>query len=70
MNTTPNWHPFGRPRAEDLALLAAGEETGWWDETGRPAPFPEDFLDPNAGWTTDQDTGINPATNDPENPSF
>lgn len=70
MTTTPNWHPFGRTRAQDFALLAAGKETGWWDENGRPAPFPEDFLDPNAGWTIAQDTNINPATDDPENPPF
>lgn len=70
MTTTPNWHPLGRTRAEDLALLNAGKETGWWNETGRPAPFPGDFLDPNAGWTTTQDTGNEPATNNHENPSF
>src|SRR5690625_1046829 len=29
--------------AQDLALLASGQETGWWDETGRPAPWPEGF---------------------------
>lgn len=23
-------------RADDLALLAAGHETGWWDEHGQP----------------------------------
>lgn len=36
----------------DLAVLAAGEETGWWDDTGAPAPWPEDF------WLADG--GINP----------
>ena len=30
-------------RKRDLALLAAGYDTGWWDEDGRPAPWPEDF---------------------------
>ena len=46
----------------DLALLAAGEETGWWDDRGRPAPWPEDF------WLADGT--INPdwqtAATDPE----
>jgi len=27
------------PRAE----LAAGTETGWWDDDGIPAPWPENF---------------------------
>jgi hypothetical protein len=25
-------------REHDLATLAAGGHTGWWDEHGRPAP--------------------------------
>ena len=25
-------------------------ETGWWGEHGVPAPWPDDFLDPNSGW--------------------
>ena len=36
-------HPYLDRRQHDLDLLAAGEETGWWDEHGTPAPFPEDF---------------------------
>ena len=40
----------------DLALLAAGDETGWWDDTGAPAPWPEDFWmadgSINPDWTT------------------
>ena len=36
-------------REHDLAALAAGGHTGWWDETGRPAPFPDDFFDPDTG---------------------
>jgi len=35
-------------RAKDLADLAAGLETGWWD--GRPAPWPDDFLDDASDW--------------------
>ena len=30
-------------RERDLALLAAGHETGFWDDDGRPAPWPDDF---------------------------
>ena len=37
-------------REIDHALLAAGEETGWWNEHGVPAPFPDDFFDPDSGW--------------------
>jgi hypothetical protein len=33
-----------------LELLAAGHDTGWWDERGNPEPWPEDFLDPDSGW--------------------
>lgn len=44
------WHPYGRTLGEDQALLDAGFETGWWGEDGAPAPWPQDFLDPEAGW--------------------
>lgn len=37
-------------REHDLAILAAGGFTGWWDETGQPAPFPNDFFDPDSDW--------------------
>ena len=30
-------------RLEDLTLLEAGHETGFWDEHGRPAPWPDDI---------------------------
>ena len=40
----------GHTREEYLATLAAGVETGWCDERGIPAPWPDDFLDPNSGW--------------------
>ena len=40
----------GFTQAEYLRALAAGHETGWWDERGIPAPWPDDFLDPNSGW--------------------
>ncbi|NMR31797.1 hypothetical protein [Crystallibacter degradans] len=51
--------PHASPHAPDLALLTAGCDTGWWDEHGRPAPWPEDFWLPdgtiNPIWR--QDTG-------------
>jgi hypothetical protein len=40
----------GLTRPSYLKLLAAGHDTGWWDEHGKPAPWPEDFLDPDSGW--------------------
>ena len=27
----------------DLALLTAGHDTGFWDEHGNPAPWPDDI---------------------------
>ena len=42
----------GFTQAEYLATLEAGYETGWWNERGVPAPWPDDFLDPNSGWHT------------------
>lgn len=40
------------PTREDQQIVPAGHETGWWDDNGRTAPWPDDFLDPEAGWTT------------------
>ncbi|HEY5840794.1 MAG TPA: hypothetical protein VIU11_16405 [Nakamurella sp.] len=37
-------------RAKDLADLAAGLKTCWWDDTGRPAPWPDDFFDDDSDW--------------------
>lgn len=37
-------------RQHDLEILAAGGITGWWDEHGQPAPFPDDFHDPDTDW--------------------
>jgi hypothetical protein len=31
-------------------LLAAGHETGAWDENGNPASWPQDVLDLDSGW--------------------
>jgi hypothetical protein len=33
----------GHTQAEYLRALAAGYETGWWDDNGVPAPWPDDF---------------------------
>ena len=69
MNTsTTQWHPFGRTEEEDLATLNNGGQTGWADEHGRPAPWPHDFLDPTAGWTSNN--GQNDAVTTAENPPF
>ena len=62
---TRKWHPFRRTREEDLAILNNGGQTGWADENGRPAPWPQDFLDPNAGWVPENNT-----QNAAENPPF
>ncbi len=37
-------------REHDLAVLTAGGYTGWWDEHGQPAPWPEDFFNPDSDW--------------------
>lgn len=55
-------------RAHDLALLAAGQETGFWGEDGKPAPWPEDFLDPDSGWAPDGNTDNTPPA--PGEPPF
>ncbi len=44
-------------RGDDSALLAAGHETGWWDEHGRPAPWPEDFWRPDGTINPDWQPG-------------
>ena len=53
--TTPK--PSMSQHEHDLAALAAGSFTGWWDERGQPAPFPDDFTDPDNDWRpTSNDT--------------
>ena len=37
------WAPAHLDHLSDAELLAQGYETGWWDEHGIPAPWPEDF---------------------------
>ena len=43
-------------RQHDLAVLTAGGETGWWDEHGMPAPWPDDFFDADTEWRPDADS--------------
>ncbi len=46
-----------------LDQLAATGYTGWYDQDGVPAPWPEDFLDPDSGWqptTGDHTNTANP----------
>ncbi|GAB3767362.1 hypothetical protein [Microlunatus parietis] len=43
-------HGPGFTQDQYRAALEAGYETGWWDDTGRPAPWPDDFLDESSGW--------------------
>jgi hypothetical protein len=47
----------GFTQAEYLRALAAGYETGWWNDRGVPAPWPDDYLDPNSGWQPSDQPG-------------
>lgn len=67
---TRHWHPFGRTEEEDLNILKKGGDTGWWDDSGRPAPWPRHFLDPDAGWTNGTSHADDPDMEDPKNPPF
>lgn len=69
-DTPGRFHPFGRSHDQDLQLLADGAETGWWDDTGCPAPWPQDFLDPAAGWSAPAASAARPIDDDPDNPPF
>lgn len=62
---TRQWHPYGRTEEEDLTILHNSGDSGWSDSNGIPAPWPQDFLDPNAGWITGDNT-----LSAPENPPF
>lgn len=63
MNRHPE-HPDAEQRARlNDALLTTGAETGFWDDDGRPAPWPDDIED----WTLY--TG-KPITRDPAEPAF
>jgi len=60
-------HPDIPTQAEretrNAALLAADTETGFWDDHGRPAPWPEDLKN----WTPDTQQ---PRTPEPGQPPF
>jgi hypothetical protein len=43
----------GMPGQFYLNQLAATGYTGWYDENGVPAPWPEDFCKPGSGWRPD-----------------
>jgi hypothetical protein len=50
----------GYTQAEYQATLQAGHETGWWDERGIPAPWPDDFLLPDGTPNPDWQPGTGP----------
>jgi hypothetical protein len=63
--TCPEPHDIigpGHPRQAYLDILTAGGDTGWYDEHGVPAPWPDDFCDPDSRWhpTGGDATTINP----------
>ncbi|AHI21618.1 hypothetical protein PBI_COLLEEN_29 [Corynebacterium phage Colleen] len=49
-HTDGRFHPFGRGLGQDLAWIEQGEDTGWFGPDGNPVSWPQDFLDPEAGW--------------------
>jgi len=58
------FHPLaGISPAIDLALLHAGYETGFWDDNGNPAPWPDDIDE----WSP---TTHDPITPEPGEPPF
>jgi hypothetical protein len=61
-------HHRGLPDAGERARLnaalhATGAETGWWDQDGRPAPWPDDIDD----WRPET---AEPITPEPGQPAF
>ena len=57
--------PDAEERAKlNAALDATGAETGFWDDHGRPAPWPDDIDDWTPAGTPD------PTTPKPEQPPF
>jgi hypothetical protein len=58
------WIPDPEQRAElNAALLATGADTGFWDDHGRPAPWPDDIEE----W---RPTTSEPVTPEPGQPPF
>ena len=64
--TSPTPHPPFPDQAErqrlNAALATTGTETGFWDDHGRPAPWPDDIDQ----WTPTSD----PITPEPGQPPF
>lgn len=64
--TDPASHPYIPSRAErealNAALLATGTETGFWDDDGRPALWPDDISQwtPAIGEPADRGLGEQP----------
>jgi hypothetical protein len=58
-----NYPGPGLTRDEYLTILRAGGETGFWDDHGRPAPWPDDFDE----WSP---TTTEPITPKPGQPPF
>lgn len=51
----------GHSQADYLRALAASYETGWWDERGVPASWPEELREwPEDPITTDQSVTLEP----------
>jgi hypothetical protein len=63
MNRRPDLPGADERAALNAALLAAGAETGFCDERGRPAPWPDDIDD----WRLDASEPITP---EPGRPAF
>jgi hypothetical protein len=55
----------GLTHAEYLAILKAGHETGFWDDHGNPAPWPDDYDPDNPDWRAETKINIEPG-----NPPF
>ncbi|RAN72401.1 hypothetical protein B5P43_32805 [Bacillus sp. SRB_336] len=62
MNTT---QPATSQRHHDHGLLAAGHDTGWWDDQGGPAPWPEDYWLPDGTINPDRQTNSHNQTEEP-----
>ena len=56
----------GHSQTDYLRALAAGYETGWWDERGVPAPWPEDLHE----WPEDPITTPRSVTLEPDQPTL
>jgi hypothetical protein len=56
----------GHTQADYQRALAAGYETGYWDEHGIPAPWPENQTE----WPQPPNTTIDPAPLNPGQPPF